>query len=201
METSLVFQLTAQWDSDLPSVCCSLPWDSQSGSVPASLSPTKSGGRLGSERGEIWNFSSAILALGTAPLAAAEESGGSSFFWLQTSVSGGPGLTTVCYKRKKKDSVFYQEMALKESLLVTAPHCSHLSVNAHTCVSPDTHKHTCTYLTHSVRSKRGVTAPLLYSNVTHFTAFTHSVVHNWPLMYSIYNTFSQLHYKRLYHYR
>lgn len=39
---------------------------------------------------------------------------------------------TVCYKKKRKDFLFYQEMALKESLLGAAPHCSLFSVNTHT---------------------------------------------------------------------
>lgn len=58
---------------------------------------------------------------------------------------------------KKKDSLFYQEMALKESLLVTAPHCSNLfsehTFIVGTCVSPYIHKHTCTYCTHRVASR------------------------------------------------
>lgn len=54
------------WGSNLPSVCCSLPWDSESGSVPASLSPTKTPGVWAAPRRETWNISSAILSLGTA---------------------------------------------------------------------------------------------------------------------------------------
>lgn len=78
-----------------------------------------------------------------AQLPGCKESGGSSFFWLQASVSGEPGITTMCFK--KKDSLFYQEMALKDSLLATAPHCSNLfsehTLTVATCITRCTQAH------------------------------------------------------------
>lgn len=84
------------WGSNLPSVCCSLPWDSESGSVPASLSPTKrqASGQPQGERCETLAQPSCLWAR----LTACTGRGGSSFFWPQASVLGEPGI-------KKKDSI------------------------------------------------------------------------------------------------
>lgn len=59
---------------------------------------------------------------------------------------------------KKKLSLLYQEMALKEDLLVTAPHCSDLfsghtvTCYGHMCITAYIHKLICTYYTHRFTS-------------------------------------------------
>lgn len=130
------------WGSNLPSVCCSLPWDSESGSVPASLSPTKrqASGQPQGERCETLAQPSCLWAR----LTACTGRGGSSFFWPQASVLGEPGI--------KKKTISFLWMALTESLLVVAPHCSHLFTELtvtycrHVCITTDIHNLTCTYL-------------------------------------------------------
>lgn len=72
--------------------------------MPASLSATKrQASGLPEERSETLAQPSWLWA----QLSGCKESGGSSFFWLQASVSGEPGIMTVCVVKQKKgkDSV------------------------------------------------------------------------------------------------
>lgn len=155
MDSVWPLQITANWH--LACNLCSL--------CSASLS-------VSSKVPEMWNFSSAASALGTA-YGLTGESRGFSFLRLQTAVSGGPGKTTA--KKTNKNPLVYLEMALKERLLQAASHDSNLfserTSTLDAFASLVMHKHTCTCFSHRYASS--IQLPLrLRGELEAFNSFT-----------------------------
>lgn len=107
-----------------PASVAACPGTLKNGFVLASLSPTKPTGIWAT----LWRdlkLMLTIMNLGTVRRMQ-EEWGNLISSGSKLLVSGEPGVTVLCYK-KRKERLLYQEMALWKSLLVTAPCCCYMS--------------------------------------------------------------------------
>lgn len=148
METVSSLKITAH--RDLACNLCSLPAAGlqKQQRAPASLS-------VSSKVPEVWASERRDLKLEPSHLGSGHSSQAE---WSQRRIQFPPAPDiclwrtwendSVLFKKGEKNTLFYQEKALKESLLETAPHSSNLftdyTLTLDTFASPAMHKHTCT---------------------------------------------------------